>query len=329
MTGLDNLNKIKENIVKKKLSILIALVMAISLCLVPAVAVSAAEPIYETEGSCPTDITIEVVDNSVVWTIDIDMASSPVSNGHVGYGLVISLDNINPAFQIHGNDGVDHFYEFGTHLYSEWVAGEGWNGWLTGWNGTGDRLANNIPVTDVDWVEATGERYIAENPDGVFTVTIDKAKLAPEFRWAVQVMANTSDTQYPAEWVMWSGDASTFATYTIPGAATTATTEIPEDLIQISVSPPTLDFGEVYRGQSSASLPLEIANTGSVLVNVSTSTGSAFYQAALTIDGVSVVTWNDTIASPGSIFPSAQVTVPSDWASGIETGTIIFWAEAK
>ncbi len=108
-----------------------------------------------------------------------------------------------------------------------------------------------------------------------------------------------------------------------------AVTVVPEDLIQISVSPLTLDFGEVYRGQSSASLPMEITNTGSVPVNVSTSTGSAFYQAALTIDGISVVTWNDEITSPGSIFPKAQVTVPSNWASGVQTGAIIFWAEAK
>ena len=59
------------------------------------------------------------------------------------------------------------------------------------------------------------------------------------------------------------------------------------------------------------------------------SPSSAFYQAALFIDEVSVVTWNSPIASPGSISPKAQVIVPDNWASGVETGTIVFWAEAQ
>ena len=128
----------------------------------------------------------------------------------------------------------------------------------------------------------------------------------------------------PANW----GDLSIFVDILVRGGTSVgAVIVIPEDLIQISVSPLTLDFGSVYRGQSSAAIGMEITNTGSVPVLVSTSTGSAFYQAALTIDGVSVVTWNDTIAFPGSISPDAQVTVPSDWPAGMESGTIIFWAE--
>lgn len=112
-----------------------------------------------------------------------------------------------------------------------------------------------------------------------------------------------------------------------PNATVTAETEVLADVIAISITPTELPFGPVYRGQSSEAIGMEIINTGTVSVDVSTSTDSLFYQAALTIDGISVGTWSDTIAFPGSIFPKAQVNVPSDWPAGMESGTIIFWVE--
>ncbi len=185
--------------------------MAITLCLTPAVAL--ADGPYVPVGSIPAVITVDVTEDSVIWTIDIDMAFAPISNGHIAYGLVVSLDQVHPAFQIHGNDGTDADFAWGTHLYSEWgpTITDGYNGWFTG-----GVTANNILVSSLGWVEATGERDITVNTDGIFTVAIDKAELGLEFYWAVQVMANTSDTHYPEAWVLWSGDASSFEAVTIP-----------------------------------------------------------------------------------------------------------------
>jgi len=188
---------------KRKFGIIIALVMAISLCLSPVV-VSAEDQPYETCGSCPTAITIDVIGDSVIWTLDVDVANASIGgNGKLCYALVISLDHIEPAFQIHSNDGIDATYAWGTHLYSPYI-----DGWLTG--------TTNTPVSDLDWVDATGAYLVVDNPDGIFTVAINKANLGPEFYWGVAIFGNTCDTRYPAEWVGWSGDASTYATFTIP-----------------------------------------------------------------------------------------------------------------
>jgi hypothetical protein len=111
------------------------------------------------------------------------------------------------------------------------------------------------------------------------------------------------------------------------GTSVDVTTEVLDDLIAISVNPLSLDFGKVYRGQSSAEFSMEITNTGTVSVDVSASTESAFYQESLTLDGTTIDEWGETIPS-GSTSISAQVNVPSDWDAGIESGTIIFWAEA-
>jgi len=162
-------------------------------------------------GTIVADIVVKDVGDAIRWTIDIDMDASPVKNGHTAYGLVISKDHIHPAFQIHNNDGTDALYPWGTHLYSKWVEGEGYNGWLTGWNGEGERTANNIPVDDIDWITCTGERDNSLNHDGIYTIEIKKCYLGDTFYWAIQLMGDTCDTHYPEKWVMWSGDASTFA----------------------------------------------------------------------------------------------------------------------
>lgn len=338
-----NKNKKWRFILKKKLSILVALVMAISLCLVPA-AVQAADPVYPTVGSCPTDITIDLVGDSVMWTIDIDMALAPIGNGHIGYGLVISLDGVHPAFQIHGNDGTDANYAWGTHLYSAYV--DGWH--------TGD---TNTPVSDLGWVEATGERYIVDghydddhmsvdsagNPDGIFTIAIDKANLAPEFYWAVAVMANTSDTHYPDAWAMWSGDASGFETVTLPGAATdlSATVPVPpEHVIGISVDQTAIGFGSINPGDSSAARTVTVTNTGNIAEDFSASltniSSTDVYTDGLAIcefgepTGPIVSVWKKLgVASQDSVDQDLILTVPTGTPAGTYKATIIFWAVAS
>jgi len=165
----------------------------------------------------PATVTVKDEGDKVSWTIDIDMEEAAISNGHIAYALVISNDKVHPAFQVHDNDGTDAQYDWGTHLYSEWGPdiSSGWHGWHTGWDGTGERTANNVPVSEIDWITASGKRNVADNPDGIFTITISKDHLAPEFYWALQIMGDTSDTHYPDGWQVWSGDASEFATATL------------------------------------------------------------------------------------------------------------------
>lgn len=163
---------------------------------------------YKPNG-VPVEITVEDGNGVVTWTFDFGIDGDP-GNGNMGYALVISNDHIRPAYQIHNNDGTCSAFPWGTHLYSPWdPAMGGYNGWHTSdpdWN---------TPVADLDWVEATGDRYHNNNSGGVFTVTIDKCVLVPEFYWAVHFGASGffnygGLAQYPAAWVPWSGDASTF-----------------------------------------------------------------------------------------------------------------------
>jgi len=200
---------------KKKLSILIALVMAISLCLAPAAPIAAETPVegmtYEIVGKYyPVDFTVTDDGPTVTWTFDMIGNKDLVGNGHWGYGLAISLDGEKPAFQIHNNDGTDSTYPWGTHLYSPYD----------------DRWKSsdmNTLVSELDWVACKGDRDIANNADGVFTVTIDKTELGLEFYWAIWFGVggfynpNNGYSSYP-EGFMWQEDvtAGHYEPYTIP-----------------------------------------------------------------------------------------------------------------
>lgn len=143
-----------------------------------------------TTGDYVGYVTVEDLGEYIKWTIDVigDRIPTEVdlaSGGGFEYGLVISYDGIDPAFQVHGNGGTDALYPSGTHLYSEWVAGEGWKGWLSGWNGVPPYTANNIPVDQIDWIEATGDKYISTNTEGIYTISIKRCYLGETFSWAV------------------------------------------------------------------------------------------------------------------------------------------------
>jgi hypothetical protein len=159
---------------------------------------------YEIVGDYyPVDITVEDGDCEVTWTFDMigdkELTEQDLtSDGHWGYGLAISLDGTEAAFQIHNNDGTDESYPWGTHLWSPYYDGS--------WH-SGDE---NVPVEDLDWVTCTGERYIEDNPEGIFTVTISKCMLGEEFCWAVWFGVGGFWTvggysSYP-DGFMWQGD---------------------------------------------------------------------------------------------------------------------------
>ncbi len=165
-----------------------------------------------------------------------------------------------------------------------------------------------IDGTLADW--KAGEISGSENADAIDEFTLVLRLEIEIDNWVVFTSAQVGDIQ-------------------VTGPGVEATVEILDDVIQISVSPNTLPFGQVYRGQASDSIDVIIANTGTVPTGVTASTESAFYQEALRIDGSPVGTWSvlEILTSTNVVVP-VLVDVPSDWPAGIETGTIIFWAEA-
>jgi predicted ribosomally synthesized peptide with SipW-like signal peptide len=156
------------------------------------------------------DMTVENGGHWVTWTFNFPIDADP-GNGNMGYALVIDLDKDgHPDFQVHNNDGTCSAFPWGTHLYSPWdPAMGGYNGWHTG-----DEDWNTL-VTDMDWIQASGERYHNDNTAGIFTVSIAKSRLVPQFSWAAHFGAGGffdygGLSKYPEAWTPWSGDSSDF-----------------------------------------------------------------------------------------------------------------------
>jgi len=137
-----------------------------------------------TVGEQPVSIDVEDGEGQVTWTIDFPMTApyDPLEgNGKLAVGLVIALDGEGngPAFQIHNNDGTDPSYDWGTWLWSPYYD----NSWHSG--------DENTLISELDWVECTGDRDHANNPDGVFTITINKGKLVGDIHWALNLAIGT------------------------------------------------------------------------------------------------------------------------------------------
>ena len=119
----------------------------------------------------------------MVWTFDFPVEKFN-GEGNLNVGLIIALDGEGegPAFQIHNNDGADSSYPWGTWLMSPWgpTISNGWFGWHSG--------DTNIPVTDLDWVEAIGQKNTPwegiVSGDGVMEIRIKKSELGGSFHWA-------------------------------------------------------------------------------------------------------------------------------------------------
>jgi len=151
-----------------------------------------------TVGGQPVSIDVNDGEGQVTWTIDFPMEppyDQSEGNGILAVGLVIALDgNGNgPAFQIHNNDGTTTDYPHGMWLYSPWgpTINDGWMGWHSG--------DTNTPVTDLDWVSCTGDRWHENNPDGLFTITIDKCELVGDIHWALNLAIGGGFTTYAYE----------------------------------------------------------------------------------------------------------------------------------
>jgi len=129
-------------------------------------------------------ITIDVTDGDchVKWSIDFPTDDDP-GDGCMNVALIIARDGDGngPEYQIHNNDGATGDFPHGMWLYSPWgpTIEDGWFGWHSS--------DDNTPVSDLDWVECTGERKHSSNPTGEFTVAISKCKLVDDFHWALYI----------------------------------------------------------------------------------------------------------------------------------------------
>jgi predicted ribosomally synthesized peptide with SipW-like signal peptide len=128
------------------------------------------------------EVTVEDGDGWQTWTFDFPVELW-TGNGQINAALIIATDGDGqpPAYQIHNNDGVCDAYPFGTWLYSEWddTAPGNWHGWMT----NDDTTDYNTPVSDIDWIEANGDRQ-GQGTDGILEIKIKKCSLSETIHWA-------------------------------------------------------------------------------------------------------------------------------------------------
>jgi hypothetical protein len=109
---------------------------------------------------------------------------------------------------------------------------------------------------------------------------------------------------------------------------------IPAPKIAISVSPLSIDFGRLSPGSSSTAQLITVTNTGDITEKITASvtneSRAGFYEANLTLDGVSRAAWSIPSLDAGqSKSPpvSAVLNVPAGTTPGTLTATLVFWAE--
>ncbi len=130
------------------------------------------------------EVTVAEDGEWMVWTFDFPVEQF-TGDGNLNVGLIIATDGEGngPAFQIHNTDSNDMTYDgsesvpAGTWVMSPWgpTIIDGWLGWHSG--------DTNTLVTDLSWVEATGNRNVPHN-GGVMEIRIKKSELGNNFHWA-------------------------------------------------------------------------------------------------------------------------------------------------
>lgn len=348
---------------KKKLSILIALVMAISLCLVPAVVVVAgpgtevAVPFgFSAEEKRPEfpDGSVSLVGEDLIieFTATGQNAKPLETNKHTAIFFDANLAN-KDLTTASGWDMPwgENNYVLVYNWYNKGMEDPKSLSWRQSFTDTENpeyECPWGSPVPgpgtmysdSVDWPSGLSFVYQIEGDDIKWTATVPTSLLGvgPGDTFGMFVAARDQNTDmdpklslnsWPTMVYGFSAgyDLRDYALVTIPDAAVTVETEVLADVIAISITPITLDFGKVYRGASSSPLDMTITNTGSVSVAVSASSESAFYHSCLTLDGAHLDVWEIQIPKDSGFSTSAMVTVPSDWPVGTESGTVIFWAE--
>ena len=322
-----NKNIKRSRNLKKKLGILIALVMAISLCLVPGAA--SASVVYdssltlENKNYTTWAIKSDVISGTLLFnkagpTFDFKLTGAGLTDG--GYSLIYYADK-EDRFAYWGGDNP------GAVIATFTASG--------GAISSGDMsvdLSMNLPcppdanMYDHDYTLPPDEYDNAHGakiwlvPTGVLTGGV----------LPVNVWPPTDNWLFETE-LIWYDD--TDVTNTGVGLQ-----NVSEQITAITVSPTYINFGTVNPGNSSAIETISVENIGTVTVSVGAEldplTGTIFNHLQLNgyFSPSKLGDW-PTVSGFGSLSPSiinnvnAQLVIPATYsAQGTETATLIFIA---
>lgn len=324
-----------------------------------AFAVSAADVEYSftaTVGEQPVNIDVTDDGTHITWTIDYPLVTpydEPTQGtGSMVVGLVIALDGDGegPAFQIHNNDGCvqpPETYPWGTWLMSPWGSID--DGSFFGWHSSDPEW--NTLVSELDWVSCTGERYNDVNPDGVFTISIDKSVLGNDFHWALNLAIGSGfySTYLTYEQMACPqanpGPSFNWATPLVddvaknyeyaelaipdPDATVTLSATVEAQFVSINVDTTTVGFGTIVEGESSSIQTVTVINTGNVDVTVTADIDDAFYQDCLKIDGAPYVDLTGWELGTIIADKTCSLQLVDVHGAGTHSGTLVFWAIAS
>lgn len=351
---------------KKKLSILIALVMAISLCLTPAVASANpgapiidgvigvdewGTPLCTTTGAAwgyPGDQSITVYAYVTVDALYLAFDTSDMTDNRVGGSLDVLDWNIGLVGSDFAPPSYPWRYVLVTKVSPDTSWGDSWDA-IDGYHGSwGDTW--NIPVS-----------YYSHIPEGIEMVTKFAPNRVTEFKVPMSVMFDGEhgwdgpnagdvlllggcytgeDAEGSFEQLWWPtgidhGNAGTYATYTLPPNTTVGLTADVEDIVAIDVTPTSIDFGILKPGQTSGACDITVANIGTHTIDVD----AKVYEAGLFYDNLELKcgeNWNlwsywgnviDNLAMDDSETIYTRLPVPSGFTpGGEETATLLFLA---
>jgi len=308
---------------KKKFGILIALVMAISLCLTPSVVM--AEEVTLELGVYDKVFNLEnkntsswepILGDSIGAQFGYNVAGPTFEFGLIAEGLVVST----PYSLIYYADTEDRFVDWGGKVA----------------DGIGRVIASGTS-TDVGALVLTGSPnigidlpslpdanayfydYTLDPPDGDNYADATGAKI-----WLIPTSVLTSGVMPVATW---SPDNSWLFETQLVNYDDTDVDPIP--MVAITVSPAVLDFGLSTPG-TIMSKDLVVTNTGFVDVDVSASAVGAISGMSMTLNTTPIATWSGVAIlaadpNPGVIV-AVGITAPA--TSGAYTGILTFTATA-
>ena len=338
---------------KRKLSILIALVLAVSLMVVPAAVSAGPGPSigFWQPGDPAAGSTVEYSDAQSysptysVYLKALKSESPTDDNKEIYVGEPTGVTDLNSLtnvsfwyYAVGGSDPVppeiDVWLASGDYDYGPPPTGD--NEWLLGQfpEVTTFDTWVEVPHSAITWIRATGGHIYGDGSDGLTAAKID---LGTYRVLAIGIQVGGPATRHQNR----AGDQEFYVddltinaiTYDLAPPSTVGLTVVNPQITSISVIPTSIDFGTLLPGESSDVTTLTISNIGSVDVRVDTlimETGT-FFADNLWLDTYLAINYSfDPLNVGGSATPDAQVVVPSTYSAvGEITGTLVFEATAK
>jgi hypothetical protein len=287
---------------KKKLSILIALVLALSLCLVTAAPVAAVDESTFIVGSGTYQtVMVDAETGIILATLEGEWVDSSVIGAFTATGIGNHYAQSPPApapdtwgttadVSLSGTMSADGITFVGTAVRTD-----------------GDDISSELISLD-----ANGTIVIQSDDSFVAALT--------------GVVADGPNLGTPV-------DIDMTGSIFIPSTTVGLLGEINEVpvITAISVTPTEINFGNLYLGQTSPVKTITVSNAGGVAVGITTSVTDAegtFFADNLWLDEAVATAYTAPIAVGDSVSPGAKVVVPSDADLGSVTGTLIFEATA-